>query len=117
MSVDWDRFLLAPVMAVFGEDLLSASTLPRYMPAAPGAAAFDLVDAVFDREFQEIVMIDEVPNATMRPVLGVRLALFAAPPVQNDKVFIPSVGVTYIVREVRPDGHGWAKLMLNMVPS
>ena len=42
---------------------------------------------------------------------------FPAPPVQNDTLSIGSVGATYVVREVRLDGHGYAKLMLNFVSS
>lgn len=109
--IDWDAEVLGPVMGVFGED-----NLPTYMPVS--GPSFSLPDAVFDREYLLVVTNDDgSENTTRRPVLGVRLSLFAAPPVQNDKVMIPSVGLTYIVREVQPDGHGWAKLMLNRVAS
>lgn len=109
--IDWDAEVLGPVMSVFGED-----NLPTYMPVS--GPSFSLLDAVFDREYLLVVTNDDgSENTTRRPVLGVRLSLFAVPPVQNDKVTIPSVGLTYIVREVQPDGHGWAKLMLNRVAS
>jgi hypothetical protein len=113
MAIDWDALVLTPVMAVFGEgDPADPSTLPLYTPV--GRAPFRLASAVFDREYLDVTLFDDgSQNTTSRPVLGVRLALFEVPPVQNDLVLIPSVGITYIVKEVRPDGHGAAKLMLN----
>lgn len=112
MSINWDADVLGPVMAVFGAN--EAFQLPTYTPA--GGVGFLLADSVFDREYLVVTLSgDGSDNATRRPVLGIREALFAVPPAQNDLVFIPSVGVTYIVREVQPDGHGWSKLMLNAV--
>lgn len=112
MAIDWDAELLGPVMGLFGEgDSADASTWPIYSPA--GGAPFALAGAVFDREFLEVTTnADGSDNTSRRPVLGVRVSLFPSPPVQGDLVRIPSVGLTYIVREVQPDGHGHAKLML-----
>ncbi|WP_157218675.1 head-tail joining protein [Flavisphingomonas formosensis] len=116
MSIDWDALVLSPVMAIFGEGDGTDASLPTYMPAAGGS--FALADAVFDREYLAVTTNDDgSENATRKPILGVRLARFAEAgvggPVQNDKVLIPSVGITYIVREVQPDGHGHALLLLN----
>lgn len=107
MAIDWDKEVLAPVMQVFGEDLL-----PLYAPR--DGAPFLLSCAVFDSEYLEISDMsgDTAGQSTQRPVLGVRLSLFASPPAQNDTVTIPSTGKTYVVRDVQPDGHGHAKLML-----
>lgn len=108
MAIDWDAEVLGPVMGVFGED-----QLPTYTPV--NGPSFALADAVFDREFQEVNLLgDGGDNTTRRPVLGVRLSLFAWPPIQGDTVYIPSVGLNYLVREVQPDGHGHAKLMLQV---
>ena len=51
----------------------------------------------------------------MNPVLGVRLAQFppGPGPVSGDTVYIASEDVLYVVNEVKPDGHGWAKLELS----
>ena len=88
--------------------------MPTYTPA--GGEGFLLADSVFDRAYLLVTLdADGSENTARRPVLGVRDALFAVPPAQNDLVFIPSVGITYIVKEVQPDGHGWSKLMLNAV--
>lgn len=116
MAIDWDAAVLAPVMGVFGEgDPVNPATLPLYMPRS--AAPFRLRDAVFDAEYLGVDTTpgDQVGETTSRPVLGVRITLFTALglyPRQNDRVTIPSTGKTYLVRDVRSDGHGHAKLML-----
>ena len=100
-------------MGVFGED-----EPVIYRPSA--GPSFTLADAVFDEAYLGLEMIDDAKAGgvnTATPVLGVRLALFPAPPVQGDMVFITRVNSTYVVRDVRPDGHGEAKLMLNFVSS
>ncbi len=112
MSVDWDAELLAPVMAVFGEgDASQSATWPIYFPAA--GPPFFLSDAVFDRAYADVTIEAEGSEITSRkPCLGVRLALFAVEPAQSDKIFIPSVPGTFIVKDFQPDGHGHAKLIL-----
>jgi hypothetical protein len=113
MAIDWDADVLGPVMAVFGEgDPALSATLPIYMPQA--GPSFTLADAVFDREYLDVNQFgDGGDNTSRKPILGVRLALLPTPPLQGDRVYIPSVNLTYIVREVRPDGHGHAVLSLN----
>lgn len=113
MAIDWDVLVLAPVMGVFGEGQPDdPSTWPTYTPR--GQTPFQLANAVFDAEYEVVtVEADGVPTSTKRPVLGVRTALFPAGfPAQNDQVTIPSVGKTYVVSNVQPDGHGHAKLIL-----
>ena len=111
MAIDWDAAVLGPVSDVFGEgDPADATSWPEYRPAQ--GAPFQLRGAVFDAEYLEVVQDGDIPTATYKPVLGVRLALFAVPPRADDLVFIPSVGKLYRVTTVRPDGHGWAKLIL-----
>lgn len=106
MAIDWDAAVLAPLLSVFGEDVQ-----PTYMPAAGGSFP---IDGVFDRPFKGLVIeADGEPGfATRKPVIGVRLAQFAADPVKGDKILIPSVPETYVVSDVRPDGKGWALLEL-----
>jgi hypothetical protein len=68
---------------------------------------------VFDAAYRDIHLVDTLVDAnTTQPVLGVRLAIFLVPPISDDQVFIPSTGSMYLIKEVRPDSHGWAKLML-----
>lgn len=111
MSIDWDAELLAPVMSIFGEGTADQSTWPLYTPA--GLAPFRLADAVFDRAYAEVVIDGEdAGSTTKKPCLGVRVALFPREPLQNDTVFIPSVALKFIVKDVQLDGHGHAKLML-----
>ena len=103
MAIDWDGGVLAPLEAVFGEPA-------TYLPA--GAGGYDIV-GVFDAAYREVALIDTgVESNSTQPVLGVRVVLFTAFPVQGDQVRIPSVGKLFYVRDVRSDGHGWVKLML-----
>jgi hypothetical protein len=99
-------------MGVFGEgEPADQSTWPLYTPR--GLAGFRLADAVFDAEYEQVEITQDASQATSRrPVLGVRTSLFPRAPAQSDKVVIPSTGKTYVVKDVQPDGHGHAKLML-----
>ena len=106
--IDWDAKVIGPCVsaAVFGEDVQ-----PTYSPAR--GAPFP-IDGVFDRAYKELILLDGDSGADiLTPVLGVRLAQFPAPPAKNDRVYVASVGITYIVKDVHPDGHGAAKLLLS----
>lgn len=109
MPVSWDKVVLGPLMGVFGE-------VVTYMPAAGGAYA---ISAVFDDAYLKEVMFEDASQGVteVSAVLGVQLSQFSALPVQNDKLSVASVNTTYVVREVRPDSHGGAKLMLSKVSS
>ena len=103
MSIDWDQFVLGPLEDVFGEPA-------TYIPATGTSYA---ITGVFDSAYKDVGLIDmEVDANTVQPVLGVRTGIFLSPPVQGDQVRVLSVGKLYLVRDVRPDGHGWTKLML-----
>lgn len=107
MAIDWDREVLAPTMAVFGEDQPVLFTYRGGMTVA-------LPDAVFDSAYREVVDLEDGGQSnTIRPCLGVRAALFLErAPKQNDTVYIASAGKTYVVTDPQPDGHGHIKLML-----
>lgn len=110
MALDTDK-ILADVMApeVFGESV-------NYRPVS--GAAFDLVDAVFTAGYLGQIVVDgDVATTTNVPTLGVRIGAFPAGvvPAQDDQVYVPKVGATYVVREARPDGQGHALLLLNKV--
>lgn len=111
MSIDWDALVLAPLMGIFGEGGPDDDEmLPLYTPR--GLPGFRLHDAVFDAAYKAVDIVDDVPTTSIKPVLGVRLSLFPRPPAQNDRVYIPSAGKTYIVRDPRDDGHGHMLLIL-----
>lgn len=111
MSIDWDALVLSPVMEIFGEGEANQSTWPLYTPR--GLLPFRLADAVFDRAYADVVLEgDDAGSTTKKPCLGVRVSLFPREPQQNDRVYIPSVDLTFIVKDVQADGHGHAKLLL-----
>jgi hypothetical protein len=73
---------------------------------------------VFDRAFLSVAQLDAVSAATtLKTVAGVRLAQFIADPQVGDMLYVPRVNATFVVRDVEPDGQGWALLELNMVRS
>lgn len=112
MAIDWDEMVLGPVMGVFGEGVSEdQSSWPIYTPV--GLDPFALADAVFDRAYADITIEGDGSEVTsLKPCLGVRLVLFARDPVQDDTVYIPSVPGRFIVKDVRADGHGHARLIL-----
>jgi len=107
MAVDWDKHVLAPTVAVFGED---QAKRPVY--TASDAPPVE-IDGVFDEAYREVDLVDTGVGAnTVMPVLGVRLVQFARDPRKGELIAIPGVAKEYVIKDVRPDGHGWAKLML-----
>lgn len=106
MAIDWDGKVLAPVVAVFGETV-------TYMPADGGSFS---ITGVFDEAYREIILLDGGTAITTEdPCLGVRLAAFPSGqiPRKGDQLAVLSVSNIYTVKDVRIDGHGGAKLMLN----
>jgi hypothetical protein len=108
---DIDALILAPCVAAFGE-MAQGFDLVTYTPQ--GAAAFQL-DGIFDRAYREIDPLTMLPITSAMPVIGVRVSQFppGIAPAQGDLLTIR--GGFYVVREVRADGHGAAKLMLNTI--
>jgi hypothetical protein len=113
--IDLDRLVLGPAMRVFGEEG-QGYPIAIYTPA--GQSSFELREVVFDIASNEIKFDnDGTPLTTVRPTCGVRLALFpgGSTPAQGDQIQLR--GKVYDVAEVRPDGHGHARLMLNQARS
>jgi len=110
-AFDLDGLVIGPCIAAFGE-AAQGQALPVYTPA--GGSPFAL-DGVFDEEFRELDQITGLPVSSAAPVFGVQLSQFptGTAPGQSDTVMLR--GRNFVVREVRPDGHGAAKLMLNLI--
>ncbi len=103
MPIDWDGNVLAPLFDIFGQAV-------TYAPAA--GASFPIT-GVFDEAYREVDLAGGMAVTTDMPVMGVRLAEFTVPPAQGDTLTVDSLNWVFIVKECRPDGHGYAKLMLN----
>lgn len=103
--IDWDAHVIGPTVGVFGEPCTFMPIVGTPYP----------VSGVFDEEYHAVDLADGMGMTTDMPVLGVQISQFAAQPKQGDQVFIARLNATYVVKEVRPDGHGAAKLMLNFV--
>lgn len=115
MSVDFNALVLGPTSDAFADPA-------TFIPAAGGTITTlfgpNQGRGVFDEGHSLLGDVGgDVPTSTARPVLGIRLSEFTTAPVQNDKVQIPKVDCTYIVKDVQPDSHGHALLILQLVSS
>ncbi|WP_277187675.1 hypothetical protein [Caballeronia sp. BR00000012568055] len=104
---DFDGHILAPLFAQFAEGV-------TYTIAAGEMLA---INGIFDEAYRELIPQGGVlAYTTERPVCGVRLVEFGnTPPQQGDALTVNRTGNMYEVQEVRFDGHGAAKLMLNWI--
>jgi hypothetical protein len=106
MSIDWDTLVIGPLHGIFAESV-------TYMPfsGAPGLP----ITGVFDDAYLKEVMFEDASSGVteVSAVLGVQVSQFQTSPVQNDQLQVKSTGAVYLVREVRPDSHGAAKLLLS----
>lgn len=102
--IDWDAAVLGPLNGVFGESAW-------YMPATTRPLP---ITGIFDEAYRDIDLAGGMGVSTTQPVLGVQLSQFPELPEQGDRLTIARTKETFIVKEVRPDGHGAAKLMLNL---
>lgn len=103
MAVDFDTLVVKVGVAKFGIPVV-------YVPAS--APRFN-VTGVFDRAYSQDAIKDGVVVTETMPVLGISTSDFPSPPLQGDQLIIN--GQTFIVRELRDDGHGGGKLMLNFL--
>ncbi len=104
--IDWDALVLGPAVGIFGEPVTYT-----YAAGAPIS-----ITGVYDEQYVGVDVADGQQVTSSMPVLGVRLSQFPLMPQQGDTLFIQRTAETFVVKEVRPDGHGAAKLMLNLAP-
>jgi hypothetical protein len=71
-----------------------------------------LVRGVYDGAYQLEELVDGLPLASIRPVLGVRLGDLPGGVALRGDTLGPLEGVNYRVANVQPDGQGGALLIL-----
>lgn len=103
--IDFDSLVIGPLIGIFGE--------PATFEPANDAAAFPIT-GVFDEANLELDLTGETAVTTQVPTIGVQLSQFPVPPLQDDRLVIVRTATRYIVKEVRVDSHGHARLMLNL---
>lgn len=117
--IDWQGLVGAPCRTVFGQ------------PAAVtwNGQTFNL-SGIFDEAYRQVDVSDGMEVTTVSPTLGIDLAdlTLGGQPVsalQGARVLVsasplaggaPTADTSYIVQEARTDGHGWARLILNLAP-
>ena len=99
---DLTRAMSSIVLTTFGE--------PVVFHLEGQAAPIDGT-GVFTAIHQDVDASTGVPVSSVQPVLEVRQVDLPATPTEGDAVTVQ--GVLYLIVEVRPDGHGFLKLMLH----
>lgn len=137
--LDLDALVIGPAVNTFGTAVTYQPIIPTITPL--GDPTYDdngnpigtygagyVAVGVFDERFMEVTAEGRGPFSSTEaldlgapggvtgamPVLGVQLSAMQSAPAQGDKITIN--GTAYLVREVQPDGHGHAKLLLNLSP-
>ncbi|VVD75012.1 hypothetical protein PHO31112_00792 [Pandoraea horticolens] len=105
MPINWGTDVLGPLMGVFGEPV-------QYRPRVGAPLT---IYGVFDDAYQKEMLFSDasVELTTVQAVLGVQLSQFSMPPAQNDQLTVVRTGGAYVVKDVRVDSHGGAKLILS----
>jgi hypothetical protein len=101
--LDWDALVHAPIMSTHGNVRADYSI---------GGAPAIKVDGILDEGARPIQIVTGPDVNEVVPTLGIRLAQF--PPDFNPRnakgdTFVAN-GITYNVKDGRPDSHGWAIL-------
>lgn len=102
--VDWDTLVHGPLMRVFGES--------APIPYTRRGGATLTVTAIFDEASNSVRLLDDPDVNEVRPVLGIQLSQFPTgydPRNAKGDTFVAR-GVTYVVKDGKPDSHGWALL-------
>ena len=105
MAVDWDALVGRPTVAIFGEPVIWID----------GTGAPMFLTGVFDSAYRPVVSLGDytdVSITTLSPVLGIQLTEWPVRPFQGQQLEIR--GRIYSVKNVEDDGHGHAKLILNL---
>lgn len=109
--IDWDSAVLGPLQGVFGQPA-------EYTPAGGETVP---ITVVFDEAYLGVDEATGLPVTTARPVAGVQVsqlpAGYDAGNAQGDLLRIVKTGVLYVVKSGKPDGHGHARLDLNVAPA
>ncbi|BAP37740.1 hypothetical protein AS4_28000 [Acinetobacter guillouiae] len=115
MNVDWQSKVLSPLMAVFGQPILYASVKDKYLVKHS-------LSGVFDEAYIDIQVVDSLHVTSVSPCIGLNLKDLPVTPRQKDQILVkasfgaPLVDTLYMVKEVRLDGHGGCRLLLNLAP-
>lgn len=106
--IDWDSLVHGPVMRAFGE-----AARVQYTPAGGPSIT---VDGIFDEGARPVRLVDDPDVNEVAPLLGVQLLQFPAgfdPRNAKGDTFVITrngISTTYVVKDGKPDSHGWAQL-------
>ncbi|VVE29754.1 hypothetical protein PEP31012_03606 [Pandoraea eparura] len=108
--MDWDDVvdakILGPLQKEFGTEITYQAAVGASFP----------ITGIYDKAFFGVDPTSGESVVTNQPTIGVQLSQFSGQmlPLQGDQLLINKTGEQWEVREVHPDGHGAARLMLNV---
>lgn len=105
MPIDWDKHVVGPTIEVFGEPI-------TFFPD-DNSQGFTR-KGVFDEGYLDVTAASGQDITSARPVVGIRLIQFPQKPEQDWQLVREKTQKRYVVKEVRPDSHGQALLLLNL---
>ncbi len=115
MTINWHEKVLSPNMAVFGQPILYVTVKDKYQVQHE-------LSGIFDEAYVDITVVDGLHITSVSPCISINLLDLPSTPRQKDQIIVkasfgaPSDDTAYIVKEVRPDGHGSCRLLLNLAP-
>ncbi len=108
MGIDFARLVLGPDMVIFAIPVTVTPTVSQ-----PNGPACYVARGIWTVQDVDVVLEDGSTIASKSYWLGIKLDDFAVPPIKGDGILLK--GDNYLIDQVRPDGHGGAKLVLKAV--
>jgi len=104
--IDWDRLVLAPCEAAFGEHVIYLANDGRVIAGTPE----DPLRGVYNDRFAVTKFENDQEVHTAHPMVSIRASRVPKPPVQTE--FFRIRGLLYAVTEVEADGMGDLRIHL-----
>lgn len=113
MGIDWQSLVVAPLVGVFGQPA----------EATPAAGGTFPLAGVFDEASTADYIVNGETVTITSPSFGFNVADLPVSLAQGDGLLVfadptgaPQADTAYVVRDVRVDGHGWARAYLTLAP-
>jgi hypothetical protein len=111
--IDFDALVLKPTVDIFNIVVTYTPTVSQ-----PGVPAF-VTRGVYSSAPVDVILQNEAIYSDQETSLGIRLAEFAAQPMEGDFVTItdprhPANGKQFWIGDLDEDGHGGGKLLLRL---
>lgn len=106
--IDWQAKVISPNVSKFGQSAIYIHN----------KKSFELM-GIFDSAYTDVDVVDGLPVTTLKSCFGFNVSDLPVEAQQSAFLLVkaalgePLQDTTYRIKEVRLDGHGWVRLMLN----